>query len=251
VLIVVLLIVATDAYRLWPAIVLAIPLLWLVHAKWSPGKRFATSLWAKLMLTPLALIVLVIGTFVPLGALQARAEGEVERLHAQIWQPAYAKAIPRLIAAEKTRMAFLGWTPKKRLRRDVLYLHGLDLMRAGSPREAIHAFEAVIGRPWDTLGPGTGLTYDTMDEDAAVKAGWCYLDLGNSARARQIFDLLVSESTTDPDRLIGLGVALQRSGDAKGARELCVRAKKEMRYPLRDYTPSQLRAVQQFLRQCP
>lgn len=240
-----------NVYWLSYAMLLAIPLLWLAHAKCSLGKRIARSLWGKILFTPLALLVLLLGTVIPLGTLQERAAADVDRLHALIWKPSKLKMPADLMARERDRMAFLRFSFRPTMRRDALYLHGLDLMRTGSSREAIHAFEGVIGRPWETLGPGTGLTFTTTDEDAAVKAGWCYLDLGNSARAKQMFDILVGDQTTEADQLIGLGVALQRLGDVKGSRALCVRAKAHMRRPLEDYTPWQMRAVQQFLAQCP
>ncbi len=250
-LLVALMILVFDVYWLSYAIALAIPLVLVVNAKWSVGKRITKPLWAKLLLTPLALVILFLGTFVPLRLLQDRAVADLERLHAKIWQAANAKAIPRLLAIERDRMTLLRWFPQEYTRRDALYTHGLDLMRGGRPREALEAFHDVVGRPWETLGSGTGLSYSSEEANALLKAAWCYLDLGDAAHARQLFDLQVGDFTTDREELIGLGVALRRSGDAKGAHALCARAKKARQSALRDYTPSQLRAVQQFLAQCP
>ncbi len=159
-----------------------------------------------------------------------RAIDDFARFDAALWRgPAPdAGTVARLAAKTRDRVAWGLLLPRFPNQDGYLYQQGLALRLAGAPRQAIHSFEAVAGGPWEAALQGVHGQYV---ENAATKTGWCYFDLGDYARAKRMFELLVRHDTGNRDALLGLAVTTMRMGDDAGIDLIDVVARMHTRAP--------------------
>jgi hypothetical protein len=175
--------------------------------------------WMMLVVGGASLVLSFAAVLLQWTILEKRAVEDLHRAHVSLWPEAGAPAdADALITQEKDRIAFLRCIPVRR-RPALLYEHGLDLMQAGSPREAIETFRAAAGNSWDAVS-GPFRVHGAIDPDAvAATTGWCYLELGADREATQMF-----EHASNLEGLLGKATAARRRGDVKAMREACARA---------------------------
>jgi uncharacterized RDD family membrane protein YckC len=178
------------------------------------------SVWLMFTLASLGFLITALALVGHLRFLGDRAVDDFAHFNALLWRGSAPddRTVARLAAKTSDRVAWGRLLPAATDHDEYLYQQGLALMLAGAPRQAIRSFEAVAGGPWEAM---LQRAHGQYVEAAASKTGWCYFDLGDYVRARQMFTLFLRHDISNRDALLGLAVTNMRMGDNDGMLAAC------------------------------